>query len=115
MKRSVQAEIAGQTLAIKSDEGPEYVRELAEFVDAQIRELSAGRRTTVNMQRVALLAALVNRVTYHVAPAAVALLVGAPLLRAARRRGSLPEDAAPPSGETPQDESPPTNETPPPP
>ncbi len=58
VKRAVQVEIAGQSLAIRSDEGPEYVQQLAEFVDGQIRELSAGRRTTVNMGRVALLAAL---------------------------------------------------------
>jgi cell division protein ZapA len=58
VKRSVQVEIAGQSLSIRSDEGPEYVMALAEFVDAQIRDLSAGGRTTVNMQRVALLAAL---------------------------------------------------------
>jgi cell division protein ZapA len=58
VKRSVQVDIAGQSLAIRSDEGPEYVRELADFVDARIRELTAGKRTTINMQRVALLAAL---------------------------------------------------------
>lgn len=58
MKRSTQVEIAGQKLAIKSDEGEAYVAALAEYVDTQIREMSAGSRSTLNVQRVALLAAL---------------------------------------------------------
>jgi cell division protein ZapA len=54
----MQVEIAGQKLAIKSDEGETYVAALAEYVDAQVREMSAGQRSTLNVQRVALLAAL---------------------------------------------------------
>jgi cell division protein ZapA len=57
VKQSVQVQIAGQTLAIRSDEGPEYVQALADFVDAQVRELTTGRKTT-SPQRVALLAAM---------------------------------------------------------
>lgn len=57
MKRSVQVEIAGQSLSILSDEGPEYVQELADYVDAQIRELSGNRRVS-SPQRVALLVAI---------------------------------------------------------
>ncbi len=57
VKQSVQVQIAGQTLAIRSDEGPEYVQALADFVDSQVRELTSGRKTT-SPQRVALLAAM---------------------------------------------------------
>ena len=57
VKQSVQVQIAGQTLAIRSDEGPEYVQALADFVDTQVRELTTGRKTT-SPQRVALLAAM---------------------------------------------------------
>lgn len=58
MKRSIQVEIAGQSLSIKSDESPHYVAALAEYVDTQIREMSGAKRSTLNVQRVALLAAL---------------------------------------------------------
>ncbi len=57
MKRTVQVEIAGQRLTIRSDEGPDYVHELAAYVDAHLHQLSGGRRTT-NPQRVALLVAM---------------------------------------------------------
>ena len=53
MKRSVEVEIAGQRLTIRSDEGPEYVAELAEYVDAHLQAL--GGRKTVSPHRVALL------------------------------------------------------------
>ncbi len=60
MKRSVQVEIAGQQLTIRSDEGAEYVHQLAEYVDAHLRVLSGGRRITssTGLQRVALLVAM---------------------------------------------------------
>jgi cell division protein ZapA len=57
MKQSVEVEIAGQRLVIKSDEGPRYVQELADYVDAQLRQL-AGGRSTLNLQRIALLVAI---------------------------------------------------------
>lgn len=57
MKQSVEVEIAGQKLVIKSDEGPQYVQELADYVDAQLRQFMGGR-ATVNLQRVALLVAI---------------------------------------------------------
>ena len=57
MKQSVNVEIAGQTLSIRSDEGPEYVQELADYVDAHLRELGGGRRS-FSLQRVALLVAM---------------------------------------------------------
>jgi cell division protein ZapA len=59
VKRSVQVEIAGQRLSIKSDEGPQYVQALADYVDAQLRALTQGRRANApNVQRVALLVAI---------------------------------------------------------
>ena len=57
MKQSVNVEIAGQTLSIRSDEGPDYVQELANYVDAHLRELSGSRRT-FSLQRTALLVAM---------------------------------------------------------
>lgn len=57
MKRSVQVEIAGQSLTIKSDEGPDYVQQLADYVDEKIREIGGGR-SSYNLQRVALLVAI---------------------------------------------------------
>lgn len=58
MKQSVQVEIAGQKLAIRSDEGPKYVQELADYVDAQLRQVGGDKRTSYNLQRVALLVAI---------------------------------------------------------
>lgn len=60
VKRSVQVEIAGQQLTIRSDEGADYVHQLAEYVDAHLRVLSGGRRITnsAGVQRVALLVAM---------------------------------------------------------
>jgi cell division protein ZapA len=60
VKRSIQVEIAGQRLTIRSDEGVEYVHELARFVDAQLTELlgAPGSRPVTNPQRVALLVAI---------------------------------------------------------
>ena len=58
VKRSVEVDIAGQKLMIRSDEGPDYVQELADYVDAHLRELSSGKRTTYNLQRMALLVAM---------------------------------------------------------
>jgi cell division protein ZapA len=59
VKRSVHVEIAGQRLSIKSDEGPQYVQELADYVDAWLERLTQGKRaSTPNLQRVALLVAI---------------------------------------------------------
>jgi cell division protein ZapA (FtsZ GTPase activity inhibitor) len=44
VKRTVDVEVAGQRLAIRSDEGPEYIAQLAALVDAQVRELTGDRR-----------------------------------------------------------------------
>jgi cell division protein ZapA len=58
VKQSVQIEIAGQKLVIRSDEGPHYVQELADYVDAQLRQLGGETRSSYNLQRVALLVAM---------------------------------------------------------
>ncbi len=59
MKRAVHVEIAGQRLSIRSDEGPAYVQQLADYVDAQLAQLSGGRRGAApSVQRVALLVAI---------------------------------------------------------
>jgi cell division protein ZapA len=57
VKQSVSVEIAGQVLSIRSDEGPEYVQELADYVDAHLRQLG-GTRRSFSLQRVALLVAM---------------------------------------------------------
>jgi cell division protein ZapA len=61
MKQSVSVEIAGQVLSIRSDEGPEYIQELADYVDAHLRQIGGelgGTRRTYSLQRVALLVAM---------------------------------------------------------
>ncbi len=60
MNRWYQVEIAGQQHAFRSDEGADYVHQLADYVDAHLRVLSGGRRITnsTGLQRVALLVAM---------------------------------------------------------
>src|SRR5687768_6837960 len=66
MKQSVEVEIAGQKLVIRTDEGSAYVHELADYVDAQLRQflhappgLRGGeKRATLNLPRIALLVAI---------------------------------------------------------
>ncbi len=54
MKRSVPVEIGGHRLTIRSDEQPEYVHELADYIDGHLREIAAqGGSTTPH--RVALM------------------------------------------------------------
>ncbi len=57
MKQSVYVEIAGQRLSIRSDEGPEYVQELADYVDEHLRKLTGGRKS-YSPQRMVLLVAV---------------------------------------------------------
>ena len=57
MSRSVKVTVAGQTLAIRTDARPGYVRELAELVDSKIAEVKSATRT-VSTQSLALLVAL---------------------------------------------------------
>jgi protein subunit release factor B/cell division protein ZapA (FtsZ GTPase activity inhibitor) len=60
VKRSVQVEIAGQQLTIRSDEGAEYVHQLADYVDAHLRvpQRRPADHQPAGLQRVALLVAM---------------------------------------------------------
>jgi cell division protein ZapA len=54
---SIQVEIFGQTYSIKVANDPEYIRELASFVDARMREVQKGTGTP-DVYRIAMLTAL---------------------------------------------------------
>jgi cell division protein ZapA len=54
---SVQVEIFGQTYSIKGQDDPAYIRELAAFIDAKMKEVQKGTGT-VDPLRVAILTAL---------------------------------------------------------
>ena len=56
MKQPVEVEIMGQRLTLTSEEGEEHVREVANYVDQQMRQLADGR--TVPTLHLALVAAL---------------------------------------------------------
>ncbi len=59
MKQSVEVELAGQRLVIRTDEGPAYVQELAGYVGAQLKQVAGNAgRSTLNVQRIALLVAI---------------------------------------------------------
>jgi cell division protein ZapA len=51
MMRDIPIDIAGQEIKIRSDEDEDYVRSLAVFVDAKIKELREGQKgvTTLNL------------------------------------------------------------------
>ena len=57
MKNLVRIEILGREYNVRSDEGEERVRKIAEYVDQKIKEITEGTKTlsTIN---VAILAAL---------------------------------------------------------
>ncbi len=54
---SIQVEIFGQTYSIKVANDPEYIRELAAFVDSRMKEVQKGTGTP-DGYRIAILAAL---------------------------------------------------------
>lgn len=54
---SVQVEIFGHTYSIKVANDPEYIRELAAFVDARLKEVQKGTGTS-DAYRIAILTAL---------------------------------------------------------
>lgn len=58
MKQSVEVEIAGQRFVVRSDQGPQYVQELADYVDGYLQKLAPSGRGAFNLQRVALLVAI---------------------------------------------------------
>ena len=54
---SIQVEIFGQTYSIKAGNDPEYIRELAAFVDTRMKDVQKGTGTS-DGYRIAILAAL---------------------------------------------------------
>lgn len=57
MKRSVSVQIAGVRYSLKTDEDERWVKSIAAFVDAKMRDVQKHTRT-VDTQSVAVLAAL---------------------------------------------------------
>jgi cell division protein ZapA len=54
---SVKVDIFGKTYTLKGDADPEYVQEIAAFVDERMREV-AGSAPTISISKVAILAAV---------------------------------------------------------
>src|SRR6266550_6861496 len=54
---NIKVEIYDQSYTIRSDGDSEYIRQLAEYVDLRMREISSGT-LTVDSRKVAILAAL---------------------------------------------------------
>jgi len=54
---STSVEIFGQTYNVRGDGDPDYLMELAQFVDTRMREV-AGQVATVDPMKIAILAAL---------------------------------------------------------
>jgi len=54
---AIQVEIFGQTYSVRADGDPEYIQELASFVDRKMREV-AEHAPTVDIAKIAILAAL---------------------------------------------------------
>lgn len=57
MKSLVEVEIFGQTFTVNSEEQTQYVKELAEYVDQRMRQITGSTKTVVPL-RVAIMAAL---------------------------------------------------------
>ena len=57
MKRSVSVQIAGARYSLKTDEDERWVKTIAAYIDAKMREVQKGTRT-VDTQAVAVLTAL---------------------------------------------------------
>src|SRR5260370_33528063 len=54
---TIKVEIYDQAYTVRSDGDPDYLKELAEYVDLRMREISSGT-LTVDSRKVAILAAL---------------------------------------------------------
>jgi cell division protein ZapA len=54
---TIKVEIYDQAYTVRSDGDPEYLKQLAEYVDERMREISSGT-LTVDSRKVAILAAL---------------------------------------------------------
>ena len=55
--QTIKVEIYDQAYTVRSDGDPEYLKQLAEYVDERTREISSGT-LTVDSRKVAILAAL---------------------------------------------------------
>jgi len=64
MSKSVKVQIYGQTYSVQADLDEEYVRKLAEYVDAKMRAV-AQATNTIDTVRLAVLAALNIADEYH--------------------------------------------------
>ena len=56
--RDIEVDIYGSPYIVKGDADPEYVRQLARFVDEKMRSVARKGPATANTQKVAVLAAL---------------------------------------------------------
>ena len=61
---TIKVEIYDQAYTVRSDGDPEYLKELAEYVDRRMREISSGT-LTVDSRKVAILAALYIADEFH--------------------------------------------------
>lgn len=57
MDTKIQIEIYGQTYQVKAGADPDYIKNVARYVDAKMREIAAGT-PTVDSLKIAVLAAL---------------------------------------------------------
>jgi cell division protein ZapA len=57
MDTKIQVEIYGQTYSIRAGADPEYIRNIARYVDLKMREIASGT-PTVDSMKIAVLAAL---------------------------------------------------------
>lgn len=57
MKREVNISVAGHALTLRTDESERYLKQLADHVDAHMKELTRGQRGTTTLN-IAILAAL---------------------------------------------------------
>lgn len=61
---TIKVEIYDQAYTVRSDGDPAYLKELAEYVDQRMREISSGT-LTVDSRKVAILAALYIADEFH--------------------------------------------------
>ena len=57
MDTKIQVEIYGQTYSIRAGADPDYIRNIARYVDLKMREIASGT-PTVDSMKIAVLAAL---------------------------------------------------------
>jgi cell division protein ZapA (FtsZ GTPase activity inhibitor) len=66
LQQPVEVEIFGQRFALRSEKSAEDVRQIAAYVDHQLRQV-AERARTAGLMRVAIMAALTIADDYHTA------------------------------------------------